>query len=305
MRTFGDENAKSDGPNARRAADFDELAHKASNSQPHGYRQRQMYECREEFFNRVEEDVQKNGFYCSEREREMRGDAKAFDAAYQSQTDTTHFHDRNRLEQRQREPAELPETNAADNGNIRCGDSGEDVIALRSANGHIYGRIMNGRAVKEKQCAPIAPNKRLDRPIPMLPPPPSTPPPPSARSAKQVRHESLHLEHSNRGGSNGHAYDVPNGCMREMSPRDIQQRRLIRSSPLPQSHQLHQQQQQFFSHKAPLASGTHLNANRPLSHVIMNSLSSPESAYSTGYSTDGTSPGNYSLRISVDNEIGD
>lgn len=48
------------------------------------------------------------------------------------------------------------------------------------------------------------------------------------------------------------------------------------------------------------SNGTHLTApgNHPLAHVI-GSLSSPESAYSTGYSTDGTSPGEKLILILI------
>lgn len=56
------------------------------------------------------------------------------------------------------------------------------------------------------------------------------------------------------------------------------------------SHQNYQQQQQ---QKTRYANNSHLTptpSNHQLAHVI-NHLSSPESAYSTGYSTDGTSPG--------------
>lgn len=299
MRTFSEENAKNDGKIDRKLNNLDDVAHKSNGILlPHGYRKRQMYECREEFFNRVEEDVQKNGFYCSERENQNGIKTVSEKTYQQQQNDVTHFHDRNRFEQKlNHEIKDSPPTNES----IRCNGATEEFISLRSKNGHIYGRIMNGKAVKEKQCTTIGENIRLDRPIPMLPPPPSTPPPPITHLSKQTKHESLYLEQNgcNRNNFNGHGYDIPNGCMREMSPRDVHQRRLIRSSPLPQTHQHHQQQQQFYSNKAPLMNGTHLNANRPLSHVIMNSLSSPESAYSTGYSTDGTSPGNYMLSLNT------
>lgn len=180
-----------------------------------------------------------------------------------------------------------------------------DVAAGKPTKRGIYGKIMNGKLLNgnHRDESHSTGNKRSDRPIPMLPPPPSTPPPP--QSDKYYSY-SRYNEYSN-GGQIPHIrnpienpYDVPSDAFyapKEMtvSPRDLHQKRVfgMRTTSSPQQNQQHPQKPQ---HKVQFMNGTHVSAasgsHHPLAHVIMNSLSSPESAYSTGYSTDGTSPGN-------------
>lgn len=194
------------------------------------------------------------------------------------------------------------------NGGERQG--ADDVHVKRG----IYGKIMNGKCLNgnHRDDSHSGGNKRTDRPIPMLPPPPSTPPPP--QNDKYFSYGRYNDFHSNGGAgqipqfrkSIDNPYDVPSDAFyapKEMtvSPRDLHQKRVfgvngVRTTPSPQQNQAQHHQQHTHQHKVQFMNGTHVSASsgshHPLAHVIMNSLSSPESAYSTGYSTDGTSPGN-------------
>lgn len=187
------------------------------------------------------------------------------------------------------------------NGNERRCD---DVAGEKPTKRGIYGKIMNGKLLNgNHRDESHSTGKRSDRPMPILPPPPSTPPPP--QNDKYYSY-SRYNEYSNGGqipqirNSIDNPYDVPSDAFyapKEMtvSPRDLHQKRVfgMRTTTSPQQNQQHPPKPQ---HKVQFMNGTHVGAapgsHHPLAHVIMNSLSSPESAYSTGYSTDGTSPGN-------------
>lgn len=192
----------------------------------------------------------------------------------------------------------------------------DDVHAEKPVKRGIYGKIMNGKLLNgnHRDESHSAGNKRSDRPIPMLPPPPSTPPPP--QTDKYSSYNRYNEAHSNGGrvpekrNPIENPYDVPSDAfyapneMKAASPRDLRQKRVLgtassmRTTPSPQ-----QSQQQVYQHKVQFMNGSHVSASsggshHPLAHAIMNSLSSPESAYSTGYSTDGTSPGTCKLQRS-------
>lgn len=90
---------------------------------------------------------------------------------------------------------------------------------------------------------------------------------------------------------------IPNGSTEQLHGTSNANRSVIvNSKELTQTNQIH-----YFDHAdANKMNNIHhpnnvlLSAHNPITHGIKN-LSSPESAYSTGYSTDGTSPGKNSI----------
>lgn len=252
------------------------------NSPQSSEHRREMFVRRDEFFSRVEEAVNKNGYYCSERD--IRCD-RIYASEESFTTDAMTVGER---------------TSSCDGNNGLFNGMNEDLIAVRSitnGNGNIYGRIMNGKVVNDKQCTVVAGNKRQNRPMPTFPPPPPPMSLTSIQSQSKPQQQQFYQNPGikNRGNFNGHAYDIPADCFyaSELSPRaGIQQRKMMQSSPLLSSSSNQKQRQKQLHANSTSSSTTHLNSSRPLSHALMNSLSSPESAYSTGYSTDGTSPGN-------------